>query len=132
MHICSIKLSKNCNSVCSQGLVYEGAGEGRNWRGILLSLLVIGFVIMGIVLAIHTLGYVDELLYWSGRRMSLAELLGGELRPKRLPSAWLSPHHLLFQADDGSLALWSANSAAVVTLVTNHTMVSSPIIPPSA
>ncbi|KAF4524776.1 hypothetical protein B566_EDAN014470 [Ephemera danica] len=69
-------------------LVYDGADEGRNWRGILLSLLVISLVIAGIVFAIHTLGYVDELLYLSGRRMTLAQLLGGELQPRRLPPAW--------------------------------------------
>lgn len=107
-----------------QELVYGGAEEGRNWRGILLSLLVISLVIAGIVAAIHTLGYVDELLYWSGRRMALGELLGGELQPRRLPPAWLANQHLVFHADDGSLALWSAQTGAVTTLVTNHTMVS--------
>jgi hypothetical protein len=103
--------------------VYDGVDEGRNWRGILLSLLVISLVIAGIVMAIHTLGYVDELLYLSGRRMTLNQLLGGELQPRRLSPAWVAPHHFVFHADDGSLALWSANTSAVTTLVTNHTMV---------
>ncbi|XP_065353378.1 inactive dipeptidyl peptidase 10 isoform X1 [Cloeon dipterum] len=103
-------------------LVYGGPSEGRNWRGILLSLLVISVVIMGIILAIYTLGYVDELLYWSGRRMDLSEVLGGELRPHRLPSVWLSARHFVFHADDGSLALWSVQTGAITTLVTNHTM----------
>ena len=49
--------------------------EGYNWKSIILSLLVIGTVIAGIVTAIYLLGYVDELLYWSGRRMTLDEYL---------------------------------------------------------
>lgn len=58
-----------------QDLVYPG--DGNNWRSIVLSLLVIGMVIAGIVTAIYMLGYVDELLYWSGRRMKLQEYLQG-------------------------------------------------------
>lgn len=58
-----------------QDLVYPGATEGRNWWSVVLSLLVISLVIAGILTAIHTLGYVDELLYWSGRRMTLDEYL---------------------------------------------------------
>lgn len=58
-----------------QDLVYTEATEGRNWWSVVLSLLVISLVIAGILAAIHTLGYVDELLYWSGRRMTLDEYL---------------------------------------------------------
>lgn len=49
--------------------------DGYNWKSIVLSLFVIGLFIAGIVTAIYLLGYVDELLYWSGRRMALDEYL---------------------------------------------------------
>lgn len=55
--------------------MYTEAAEGRNWWSVVLSLLVISLVIAGILAAIRTLGYVDELLYWSGRRMTLDEYL---------------------------------------------------------
>lgn len=55
--------------------MYTEAPEGRNWWSVVLSLLVISLVIAGILAAINTMGYVDELLYWSGRRMTLDEYL---------------------------------------------------------
>lgn len=98
------------------------AEEGHNWRSIIFSLLVIAVVIAGIVTAIYLLGYVDELLYWSGRRMKLDEYLQGELTPRRLPSAWISPTHFVFQSDDGGLAVLDTTNDSVSVLVTNHTL----------
>lgn len=45
--------------LCSQDLTY--AEGGHNWRSIIFSLLVIGFVIAGIVTAIYLLGWVSFL-----------------------------------------------------------------------
>ncbi|XP_026469614.1 inactive dipeptidyl peptidase 10 [Ctenocephalides felis] len=97
-------------------------GDGHNWKSIIFSLLVIGLVIAGIVTAIYLLGYVDELLYWSGRRMKLDEYLQGELSPRRLPPAWVSQTHFVFQADDGGLAVLDTANDSVSLLVTNHTL----------
>ncbi|XP_045472394.1 dipeptidyl peptidase 4 isoform X3 [Harmonia axyridis] len=97
--------------------------EGHNWWSIIFSLLVIGLVISGIVAAIFFVGYVDELLYWHGRRMQLEEYLQGDLNPRRLPSSWISSTHFVFQSDDGSLAvLEMGNNITVSVLVTNHTL----------
>ncbi|XP_015515915.1 inactive dipeptidyl peptidase 10 isoform X1 [Neodiprion pinetum] len=98
------------------------AEGGHNWRSIVFSLLVIGFVIAGIVTAIYLLGYVDELLYWSGKRLTLEECLRGDLTPHRLPPAWLSHDKFVFQADDGSLALLDTSNNSVSLLVSNHTL----------
>lgn len=68
--------------------------------------------------------YVDELLYWSGKRMKFDEYLQEELTPKRLPSSWVSNTKFVFQSDDGSLAILDTANDSVTTLVTNHTMVS--------
>lgn len=99
-------------------------GESRNWMSVILSLIVIGGVVSGIITAIYTLGYVDELLYWSGRRMMLGEALGTELKPSKIKPSWVSSNHFLFQADDGGLAVYSAVTDNVTRLVTNHTIVS--------
>lgn len=69
--------------------------------------------------------YVDELLYWSGKRMKFDEYLQGELTPKRLPSSWVTHTKFVFQSDDGSLAILDTANDSVTTLVTNHTMVSN-------
>ncbi|XP_014089401.1 dipeptidyl peptidase 4 [Bactrocera oleae] len=96
--------------------------EGHNWRSIIFSLLVISFVIAGIITAIYLLGYVDELLYWSGRRMILDEYLQGDLTPTRLQPAWVTTRKYVFQSDDGGLAILDTTSNSVSTLVTNHTL----------
>lgn len=68
--------------------------------------------------------YVDELLYWSGRRMLLDEYLQGELSPNRLPPTWVSRTKFVFQSDDGNLAVYETTNNTVKTLVTNYTLVS--------
>ncbi|KAH0946792.1 hypothetical protein HN011_002559 [Eciton burchellii] len=98
------------------------AEGGHNWRSIIFSLLVIGFVIAGIVTAIYLLGYVDELLYWSGRRLTLDECLRDDLTPHRLPPTWISHEEVVYQADDGSLALLNTHYNNVSLLVSNHTL----------
>nr|CAD7266721.1 unnamed protein product [Timema shepardi] len=103
-------------------LVYPGASEGHNWRSIVLSLLVIGLVIAGILTAIYLLGYVDELLYWSGRRMKLDEYLEGDLNPYRLSPTWVSHTKFVYQADDGGLVVLDTTNDTVTPLVTNHTL----------
>ena len=101
-----------------------GANDSHNWRSIVLSLLVIGLVIAGILTAIYLLGYVDEMLYWSGRRMKLGEYLQGDLTPRRMPPVWISHTHFVFQTDDGALAYLDTINDTVLLLVTNHTLVS--------
>ncbi|XP_017776617.1 PREDICTED: uncharacterized protein LOC108562715, partial [Nicrophorus vespilloides] len=114
--------------------------EGHNWWSIIFSLLVIGLVIAGIITAIYLLGYVDELLYWHGKRMDLDEYLQGStdtfgrspaasrynhpghLSPGRLPPAWISSTHFVFQADDGGLAVLDTSNFTISLLVTNHTL----------
>ncbi|XP_075212470.1 inactive dipeptidyl peptidase 10 isoform X3 [Lycorma delicatula] len=109
-------------SAMEEDLVYPGQQEGRNWRSIIFSLMVIGFVIAGIVTAIYTLGYVDELLYWSGRRMTLDEYLQGDLCPDRLPPTWVTHTHFVFQADDGGLSVYDTRYNNITQLVSNHTV----------
>lgn len=67
--------------------------------------------------------YVDELLYWSGNRLTLDECLGEDLSPRRLPPAWVTPDKFVYQADDGSLALLDTSNNSVALLVSNHTLV---------
>ena len=66
--------------------------------------------------------YVDELLYWSGRRMLLDEYLQRDLTPNRLPPTWVSRTKFVFQSDDGGLAVMDTANDSVKTLVTNHTL----------
>lgn len=67
--------------------------------------------------------YVDELLYWSGRRLTLDECLRDDLTPHRLPPTWISHEKFVYQADDGSLTLLDTRKNIVSLLVSNHTLV---------
>lgn len=67
---------------------------------------------------------MDELLYWSGRRMRLDEFLRGDLTGERLPTTWVSSHQLVYQADDGGLLALDTFNNTLSVLVTNHTLVS--------
>lgn len=68
---------------------------------------------------------MDELLYWSGRRMRLDEFLHGDLTGERLPTTWVSSHQLVYQADDGGLLALDTFNNSLTVLVTNHTLVST-------
>ncbi|BES88715.1 Dipeptidyl peptidase IV (DPP IV) N-terminal region [Nesidiocoris tenuis] len=114
--------TKNQPGDMEEELVVSEPEEGRNWMSIILSLLVISAVISGIVSAIYTLGYVDELLYWSGKRMSLIEALRGELTPQKLEPSWVTSDHFMFQADDGGLSVYTVSTDTVSHLVSNHTI----------
>ncbi|XP_014250064.1 inactive dipeptidyl peptidase 10 isoform X2 [Cimex lectularius] len=106
----------------AQELVISEQDEGRNWMSVILSLLVIGGVVSGIVTAIYTLGYVDELLYWSGRRMVLQEALRPDLKPWRVKPSWASSQNFMFHADDGGLSVYSTTTDNITRLVSNHTI----------
>lgn len=68
--------------------------------------------------------YVDELLYWSGRRLTLDECLRDDLTPHRLQPTWITHDKFVYQADDGSLTLLDTSNNSVSLLVSNHTLVS--------
>lgn len=70
-----------------------------------------------------TFRYVDELLYWSGRRLTLDECLHDDLTPHRLTPTWVAHDKFVYQADDGSLTLLDTSNNSVSLLVSNHTLV---------
>lgn len=110
------------NKKDQEELAYVGLTDGQYWRSIIFSLLAIALVIGGITSAILWYGFVDNLLYWSGQRITLETYLRGDLSPERLPPSWVSSNHLVFQADDESLSLFNFIDKSVSLLVPNHTL----------
>lgn len=111
--------------MCAQELAYAGLSDGQYWRSVVLALLVIGLVIAGIASAIYGYGFVDELLYWSGTRLRLEDVLNtSSVFASRLPATWVSERALVFQNDDGDLCAYNATTNAVATLIANYTLVS--------
>ncbi len=86
---------------------------------------MIALVIAGIVSAILTYGFVDELLYWSGKRLCLEDILHNtDIFPERLPSAWISSTKFVYQDDDGDLSLYNTIDNNITILISNYTLVS--------
>lgn len=91
----------------------------------ILALLVIIIVIAGIASAILSYGFVDELLYWSGKRLCLEDILNTtDIFPDRLPSMWISSTGFVYQNDDGDLSMYNTTSNNVTVLISNYTLVS--------
>lgn len=107
-----------------QDLGYTGLTDGQYWRSVILALLVIALVIAGIASAIFSYGFVDELLYWSGKRLCLDDILNTtNIFPERLPSMWVSTSGFAYQNNDGDLSLFNTTSGNVTVLISNYTLV---------
>ncbi|XKL68722.1 hypothetical protein PGB90_006491 [Kerria lacca] len=104
-------------------LAYAGLSDGQYWRSVILALLVIIIVIAGIASAILSYGFVDELLYWSGKRLCLEDILNTtDIFPDRLPSMWISSTGFVYQNDDGDLSMYNTTSNNVTVLISNYTL----------
>lgn len=77
------------NDCISQELVVSTPSQ-RNWRGILIALLVIVAVLGLIVFSIVLVSPPEEGPRVKGRRPELSEVLGPGYRPRRFNGTWIS------------------------------------------
>ncbi|CAG0885148.1 unnamed protein product [Darwinula stevensoni] len=75
----------------------------RNWRGILIAVLVILFVFGFIVISVILISPDHEGSSLGGRRLTLQDILGEELTPSRFNGTWLSAGELVFRDEDGGV-----------------------------
>ncbi|CAH2097782.1 unnamed protein product [Euphydryas editha] len=87
----SILLKIIARKICEQDrkLVVGGPNQ-RNWRGILIALLVIVAVLALIVTSVVLLTPPDEGPRVKGRRLKIQDLLTDELVPVRWNGTWIS------------------------------------------
>jgi inactive dipeptidyl peptidase 10 len=112
-----------CANARAQELVSTNANQ-RNWRGILIAVLVIVFVLALIVTSVVLLTPPDEGPRVKGHRFKLADVLGHEFLPLRFNGSWVSPHELIYLDHTGGISLLNVLNASSKVLMTNQTFVS--------
>ncbi|KAL0277472.1 UNVERIFIED_CONTAM: hypothetical protein PYX00_004738 [Menopon gallinae] len=95
--------------------------QQRNWRGILIALLVIIFVLALIVTSVVLLTPPDEGPRVRGARFKLHDILGHEFQAPRFNGTWISDHELVFRDQWGGISIMNADDLSVRSILTNHT-----------
>ncbi|XP_046973505.1 inactive dipeptidyl peptidase 10 isoform X1 [Vanessa cardui] len=98
-----------------------GSPNQRNWRGILIALLVIVAVLALIVTSVVLLTPPDEGPRVKGRRLKIQDLLTDELVPIRWNGTWISGDEFVYQDSWGGIALMFAANQTSKTLMPNTT-----------
>nr|XP_049701899.1 inactive dipeptidyl peptidase 10 isoform X1 [Helicoverpa armigera]XP_049701900.1 inactive dipeptidyl peptidase 10 isoform X2 [Helicoverpa armigera] len=98
-----------------------GGPNQRNWRGILIALLVIVAVLALIVTSVVLLTPPDEGPRVKGRRLRIQDLLTEELTPVRWNGTWISGDEFIFRDSYGGISLMFAANQTTKTLMPNTT-----------
>lgn len=95
----------------------------RNWRGILIALLVIVAVLTLIVTSVALLTPPDEGPRVRGARIRLSEVLSGELTPLFFNGSWVSRQHICYRDVWGGISLLHVSSKNITSysLMSNET-----------
>ncbi|XP_076035468.1 inactive dipeptidyl peptidase 10-like isoform X2 [Oratosquilla oratoria] len=91
----------------------------RNWRGILIALLVIGCVCALIVFSVVLLTPPEEGPRVTGRRFGLEDVLGQDFDPPSFRGKWISDSEVAFLDDSGGISVVQVRTQVVSTLLTN-------------
>ncbi|KAL0116963.1 hypothetical protein PUN28_010084 [Cardiocondyla obscurior] len=93
----------------------------RNWRGILIALLVIVAVLALIVTSVALLTPPDDGPRIRGTRLHLSEVLSGELSPLLFNGSWASNRHICYRDIWGGISLLNVSSIESHSLMPNET-----------
>jgi dipeptidyl aminopeptidase/acylaminoacyl peptidase len=93
----------------------------RNWRGILIALLVIVAVLGLIVFSIVLLSPPEEGPRVKGRKFSLDDVLGPHYRARPFNGTWVSEVNLVYRDVEGGVTLFNAENLTTRVLMTNST-----------
>ncbi|XP_058799577.1 inactive dipeptidyl peptidase 10 isoform X3 [Phymastichus coffea] len=95
----------------------------RNWRGILIALLVIIAVLALIVTSVALLTPPDEGPRISGSRIKLSEVLYGKLTPLLFNGTWVSDRHICYKDTSGGISILDVSDPSLVpeSLLPNET-----------
>ncbi|XP_023712953.1 dipeptidyl peptidase 4 isoform X2 [Cryptotermes secundus] len=93
----------------------------RNWRGILIALLVIVAVLGLIVFSIVLLSPPEEGPRVKGRKFTLDDVLGPHYRARRFNGTWVSEVELVYRDVEGGVTLFNAENLTTRILMTNST-----------
>ncbi|XP_034241938.1 venom dipeptidyl peptidase 4 [Thrips palmi] len=94
----------------------------RNWRGILIALLVIMAVLALIVTSVVLLTPPDEGPRVRGARFKLSQVLGQDFTPLRFNGTWISDEELVLLDQYGGLSVLNARNLSTTVLISNQTL----------
>ncbi|XP_076446173.1 dipeptidyl peptidase 4-like isoform X3 [Babylonia areolata] len=94
--------------------------QQRNWRGIVIALLVILVVCALIITAVIIATPKEESKYF-GEKFTLDDFLDKSFRPKTLTTTWLSGERFLYRNADGALHVFNCSSNETEMLLDNTT-----------
>ncbi|XP_048484052.1 inactive dipeptidyl peptidase 10 [Plutella xylostella] len=98
-----------------------GTAQQRNWRGILIALLVIVAVLALIVTSVVLLTPPDEGPRVKGRRLRIQDILDDDLKPVRWNGTWISGDAFVYRDGWGGISLMFASNQTTRTLMANTT-----------
>ncbi|XP_072379446.1 inactive dipeptidyl peptidase 10 isoform X2 [Diabrotica undecimpunctata] len=93
----------------------------RNWRGILIALLVIVVVLALIVTSVVLLTPPDEGPRIKGNRIQLDDILNHDFQSLRFNGTWISDDELIFRDQWGGISILNAFNLTVRTIMSNQT-----------
>ncbi|XP_045111880.1 inactive dipeptidyl peptidase 10-like isoform X1 [Portunus trituberculatus] len=93
----------------------------RNWRGIIIAVLVICFVLGMIVTSVLLLTPPDDGPRVKGRRFELEDILGDDFKIPTFNGTWVTDHELVFRDPAGGLSVFDAETLTSRLLVSNIT-----------
>ncbi|XP_071527492.1 dipeptidyl peptidase 4 isoform X2 [Panulirus ornatus] len=93
----------------------------RNWKGIIIAVLVICFVLGMIVTSVLLLTPPDDGPRVKGRRFELDDILGDDFKIHTFNGSWISDNELVFRDPSGGLSIFDAESLTSRVLVSNIT-----------
>lgn len=98
------------------------APNQRNWRGIILALMVIAFISVMIIIAAYILTPPATTRKVTGRRLTLDDVLDKSLQPQRFNGSWISGDELVFLDESGGISVLDCNTRKQKSLVSNYTL----------
>lgn len=93
----------------------------RNWRGILIALLVIVIVLALIVTSVILLTPPDEGPRVKGQRIKLQDIVNGMYAPSRVNGSWIGPEEFLYENQWGGISLLNVVNLSERVLMSNTT-----------
>ncbi|XP_050712996.1 inactive dipeptidyl peptidase 10-like isoform X2 [Eriocheir sinensis] len=93
----------------------------RNWRGIIIAVLVICFVLGMIVTSVLLLTPPDDGPRVKGRRFELDDILGDDFKIHTFNGTWVTDNKLVYKDPAGGLSVFDAETLTSRVLVSNIT-----------
>ena len=96
----------------------------RNWRGILIALLVIIAVLGLIICSIFLLSPPDEEPRVRGKLISFDNIVQNKYKPRFFNGSWISELEMVYRDEYGNVKMLCVENFTTKSLITNTTFVS--------